>query len=184
MVLILVIGLRQAPPQRVLFQPDLTPARAPRQSSANAGSPQPTSQPSHTPLNSSSNPNSNSFTVANYEPRSQVPLTLRPVVTPGNNPNLFKERQRMLKDARAAKESKPTANYKGLMLPGSRFHSVWPPTHFANLYQLVSRVRTSTCALCKPSDLEYLPSKTTPCFTSSKSPTSVAISSASMPFPV
>ena len=70
--------------------------------------------------------------MANYEPRPQVPLTLRPVVTPGNNLNLFKERQRMLKEAKAAKESRPAANYKGLMLPGSRWSIPHPIGRFVN----------------------------------------------------
>ncbi|KAI9826588.1 MAG: Chromatin structure-remodeling complex protein rsc9 [Thelocarpon impressellum] len=71
--------------------------------------------------NSSSNPGSMSFTVANYEPRPQMPLTLRPVVTPGNNPGLFKERQRIAREAKSVREAGTSQNYKGMMLPGTGF---------------------------------------------------------------
>lgn len=62
-----------------------------------------------------------SFTVANYEPRPQMPLTLRGVVTPGNNPGLFQERQRATSDATASNTAKSPPTHKGLMLPGSKF---------------------------------------------------------------
>ena len=114
-------GLRQAPPQRVLFQPDVSSSRQTRHASANTSSPQPTAQQPVTTYNNSANPGSMSFTVANYEPRPQMPLTLRPVVTPGNNPNLFKERQRATREAKAAKEGRTGSNYKGMMLPGTGF---------------------------------------------------------------
>lgn len=71
-------------------------------------------------LNTSSNPNSMSFAIANYEPRPQMPLTLRGVITPANNPTMFKERQRIIKEAIAPKGSKVLPTHKGLMLPGSK----------------------------------------------------------------
>ncbi|KAI9844254.1 MAG: Chromatin structure-remodeling complex protein rsc9 [Thelocarpon superellum] len=120
----LVLGLRQAPPQRVLFQPDLSSSRQPRQHASNTQSPQPSGPPAPASLYNSSNPQSMSFTVGSYDPRPQMPLTLRPVVTPGNNPTLFKERQRALKDAqdtKADKDGKKAAVYKGMMLPGTGF---------------------------------------------------------------
>lgn len=67
-----------------------------------------------------------SFTIANYEPRPQMPLTLRGVITPANNPILFKERQRIAKEATASKVSKFLPTHKGLMLPGSKSTSNWP----------------------------------------------------------
>ena len=62
-----------------------------------------------------------SFSIANYEPRPQMPLTLRGVITPGNNPILFKERQRISREARAGKLGTSAPSYKGMMLPGSKF---------------------------------------------------------------
>ncbi|KAI9682393.1 MAG: Chromatin structure-remodeling complex protein rsc9 [Caeruleum heppii] len=113
-------GLRQAPPQRVLFQPDVSSSRQSRQASGNQSSPQPGAPTPVAAYNPASNPNSMSFTIANYEPKTQMPLTLRPVITPGNNPILFKERQRTLRDARAARD-RNAQNYKGMMLPGTGF---------------------------------------------------------------
>jgi chromatin structure-remodeling complex subunit RSC9 len=117
------LGLRQAPPQRVLFQPDLSSSRQTRNASANMSSPHSGSQYLGG-VNSSSNPNSMSFTVANYEPRPQMPLTLRPVITPGNNPELFKQRQKALRDSQASKGGQTAPSYKGMMLPGSEFIAI------------------------------------------------------------
>ena len=76
-------------------------------------------------LNASANPNSMSFTIANYEPRPQMPLTLRGVITPANNPTLFKERQRIIKEATAPRAIKALPTHKGLMLPGSKSFARW-----------------------------------------------------------
>ena len=118
-----LIGLRQAPPQRVLFQPDLSSSRQIRHASGHLHSPQPVAATSAGSYlnNPSSNPNSMSFSIANYEPRPQMPLTLRGVITPGNNPTLFRERQRISREARAGKLGNSTPSYKGMMLPGSKF---------------------------------------------------------------
>ncbi|KAK2761740.1 Chromatin structure-remodeling complex protein rsc9 [Arachnomyces sp. PD_36] len=96
-------GLRQAPPQRTPFNPDTGPAFRHSRPSFNNASPQP-----HTPnaggshsMNSSSNPNSAYFVASNYEPRPQVPISTREVITPGNRPILFakhRERRRALID--------------------------------------------------------------------------------------
>lgn len=45
-----------------------------------------------------------------------MPLTLRGVITPGNNPGLFKERQRLAMEAKA--RVKASAETKGMMKPG------------------------------------------------------------------
>src|SRR5436190_21862583 len=102
-------GLRQAPPQRILFQPDTRPSRHTNNST---NSPQPSSNMSGITYSASSNPQSMSFTIANYEPRPQMPLTLRPVVTPGNNPGLFPRE--------GGRTGRGATNFKGLMLPGSK----------------------------------------------------------------
>ncbi|MCJ1319843.1 Chromatin structure-remodeling complex protein rsc9 [Xylographa vitiligo] len=116
-------GLRQAPPQRQLFQPDISSSRQIRHTSGNVHSPQPLTQSSNNAYtyNPSSNPNSGSFSIANYEPRIQVPLTLRPVLTPGNNPAMFREKLKKIKEAQAAKLGKVPPSYKGMMLPGTGF---------------------------------------------------------------
>ncbi|MCJ1392901.1 Chromatin structure-remodeling complex protein rsc9 [Xylographa bjoerkii] len=116
-------GLRQAPPQRQLFQPDISSSRQTRHTPSNVHSPQPLTQSTNNAYNynPSSNPNSSSFSIANYEPRIQVPLTLRPVLTPGNNPAMFRERLKKIREAQAAKLGKTPPSYKGMMLPGTGF---------------------------------------------------------------
>lgn len=122
-------GLRQAPPQRILFQPDIGPARSSRNISNTSHAPSPQQhthqqhqQPQPRGASTTNNPSSNmenmSLAVANYEPRPHHPLTLRPVVTPGNNPAEFARRQRHLKDLAAGKPSVPKQG--GFLLPGSK----------------------------------------------------------------
>jgi chromatin structure-remodeling complex subunit RSC9 len=117
--LINMTGLRQAPPQRVIFQPDTGTSRQSRTSSQTF-TPQHV-QHSNTPY-SSSNPNSMSFGVGNYEPRQPMPLNLRPVVTPGNNPDLFRDKQRALRESKVTKpNARKSGVHKGMMLPGTGF---------------------------------------------------------------
>ncbi|KAI9834072.1 MAG: hypothetical protein M1819_003357 [Sarea resinae] len=112
-------GLRQAPPQRVLFQPDVSSSRQTRHSTtSSAHSP----QPAATTYNSVYAPRESSVSLfTNYEPKPPTVLTLRPVITPSNNPGLFQEQQRRQKEAAAAKSGKTAQNYKGMMLPGTGF---------------------------------------------------------------
>ncbi|KAL8686476.1 MAG: hypothetical protein Q9224_005437, partial [Gallowayella concinna] len=77
-------GLRQAPPQRVLFQPDLSSSRQTRTATGHGQSPQPTIAPSLA-YTGSNLPSS----ITNYEPRPSFPLTLRGVTTPANNSTRF-----------------------------------------------------------------------------------------------
>ncbi|KAL9626707.1 MAG: hypothetical protein Q9204_007100 [Flavoplaca sp. TL-2023a] len=77
-------GLRQAPPQRVLFQPDLSSSRQTRTATGHGQSPQPTTAPTVT-YNGPSLPHS----LSSYEPRPPFPLTLRGVTTPANNSTRF-----------------------------------------------------------------------------------------------
>lgn len=111
-------GLRQAPPQRVLFQNDVPIVRPTRQPSQHAS---PAPQPSglYSAANGLHHLNGVPSSLANYEPKQQVPLTLRPVVTPGNNPELFKANQKQLRDAYLARTSRIPLLTKGMMLPGS-----------------------------------------------------------------
>ncbi|OPB46944.1 hypothetical protein A0O28_0070680 [Trichoderma guizhouense] len=108
-------GLREAPPQRVIFQPDTGPARSTRQASnqqaGNSASPAvnhvhqnaPHHQSAHPmPLMAIHNnsrgpsilhhpPNSEntSHLVTSYQPKPMKPLQLRPVATPSNTPSEF-----------------------------------------------------------------------------------------------
>ncbi|KAK4908023.1 hypothetical protein LTR28_000381, partial [Elasticomyces elasticus] len=112
-------GLRHAPPQRVLFQPDSLPARQTRQVSHQGKSPTPAS----TTMNGIySNPsvasNATSLTLATYEPKPQLPLSLKAVNTPANNPEYYKRLRQTQKEAQAGN---PTKKHKGMMLPGTGF---------------------------------------------------------------
>ncbi|KAL8848672.1 MAG: hypothetical protein Q9221_006346 [Calogaya cf. arnoldii] len=73
-------GLRQAPPQRVLFQPNLSSSRQTRTATGHGQSPQPTTAPVAA-YNGPSLP----YSISSYEPRPPFPLTLRGVTTPANN---------------------------------------------------------------------------------------------------
>ena len=83
--------LRQDPKQRQLFQPDTTPARG--RFTRSTMSPQPAAQQTYT--HGPSDPGNQSFSLANYEPRQTHGLTLRPVLTPGSNHDLFYQRKAM-----------------------------------------------------------------------------------------
>lgn len=50
-----------------------------------------------------------------------MPLTLRPVVTPGNNPELFRQKKQMAKSALKPKQPQQPLDYLKQMLPGSEF---------------------------------------------------------------
>ncbi|KAM0562787.1 hypothetical protein ACHAPJ_001627 [Fusarium lateritium] len=111
-------GLREAPPQRVIFQPDTGPSRTTRHSSAhhasstNSPAANPPQTPSHHPnmpvpqqhqqqnyqgnrgpsvLHNPPNPENTSNLVTAYQPRFSKPLQLRAVATPSNAPNEFQK---------------------------------------------------------------------------------------------
>ena len=121
-----VQGLRQAPPQRVLFQPDVSSSRQTRNAHGQLNSPQPVVMGNHNyNYSSSASTISLPLSIANYEPRPPNPLTLRPITTPGNNPSLFKERQKQLRDARLIALGKaPPHSMKGMMKPGRKYFSL------------------------------------------------------------
>ena len=127
-------GLRQAPPQRILFQPDTQSSRQSRNISSNSHAPSPQhhlgqqqnqgprgASTSFTPSNNMENM---SQAVANYEPRPQMPLTLRPIVTPGNNPVEFARRMKVRKEQAAAGGRLPAPSNRGIMLPGSTYYGL------------------------------------------------------------
>ena len=139
-----LIGLRQQPPQRVLFQPDLTSSRQIRHPSGHLPSPQPPNVAAmQTAYNyASSNPTSSTFSIANYEPRPQMPLTLRPIVTPSNNYPLFQAQIKKIRDAKLA--SLGLAPSSSVMKPGAGFEG-------PNIY-----VRILNCLRCPiPEEQDY-----------------------------
>ncbi|PSK34285.1 Chromatin structure-remodeling complex subunit rsc9 [Elsinoe australis] len=109
-------GLRQAPPQRVLFQPDINSSRQSRSATAQNASP----SPGVNALNGMSHPSlyGTNITLANYEPRPQPPLTLKPVTTPANNPEHYSLKRKQLEDAAVPPFIK---RFKGVLLPGTGF---------------------------------------------------------------
>lgn len=132
-------GLRQAPPQRIPFQPDVSSSRQLRHSSGHAQSPQPAAV-AHTGYNysASSNPNSAQFAIANYEPRPQMPLTLRPIMTPSYNAAMFEERQKLARMARKVELGLISPSTKGMMKPGAGFDG--PNIYVRTLQGLRSQV--------------------------------------------
>jgi chromatin structure-remodeling complex subunit RSC9 len=125
-------NLRQAPPQRVLFQSDMTT----RSSRNIPASPTPGST---YPSGTSNGYNSNlPMTLANYEPKQQVPLTLRAVNTPSNNPEAFKVMELARRDAILAKYPASSRQPKGMMLPGTGFTG--PSIYIRTLLSLQSGV--------------------------------------------
>lgn len=120
-------GLRHAPPQRVLFQPDTQPARQTRHATSHsAQSAQHQHQhQGHRGASTSYNPPSNvdnlSSSTNNFDNRPAMPLTLRPVVTPGNNALEFARREHALKLAVAVESGRmPAVAPPRLILPGCK----------------------------------------------------------------
>ena len=60
-----------------------------------------------------------SHAVTNYEPRPQMPLTLRTVITPGNNPVEWARRQRLIKEHTGNTNRQPPP--PKVVYPGSKF---------------------------------------------------------------
>lgn len=111
-------GLRQQPPQRVLFQPDLT---ASRQTRGALSGPQPSPTPgsgTNGGMHNSSLTNSASTSLASYEPSQSYPLTLKPVTTPGNNPEYYRNERKRKLEASAGELAR---KYRNIMLPGTGF---------------------------------------------------------------
>ncbi|KAF1911286.1 hypothetical protein BDU57DRAFT_524322 [Ampelomyces quisqualis] len=99
-------SLRHAPPQRVLFQPEVS-IRQTRQSAGHQNSPQ---------VNGYGT-GAAAMTIANYEPRSALPATMKVVVTPSNQlENYVQSRRKYILN----KRNRPVPP-KGMMLPGTGF---------------------------------------------------------------
>jgi chromatin structure-remodeling complex subunit RSC9 len=111
-------GLRQQPPQRVLFQPDLNASRQTRgQSNTVNASPTPGATTNGV-LNASAMTNGATSTLASYEPVVSYPLTLKPVITPSNNAEYYRNERKRKAEANGG----PLARkYRQIMLPGTGF---------------------------------------------------------------
>jgi chromatin structure-remodeling complex subunit RSC9 len=120
-------GLRHAPPQRVLFQPDTQSTRQNRHTTVTSHPPSShhhqTPQPQYRGASTSHNPSSNmenmSPAVTNYEPRVQMPLTLRTVLTPGNNAVEWARRQKVAREHANTPNGKPPP--AKVVFPGSKY---------------------------------------------------------------
>lgn len=111
-------GLRHQPPQRVLFQPDLTSARQTRgQMQTGTGSPAPGSGVNGN-MNAAYLSNGASATLASYEPSQSYPLSLKPVTTPASNPDFYRSERKRKAEANAGPLAK---KYRNIMLPGTGF---------------------------------------------------------------
>ncbi|KAL8867834.1 MAG: hypothetical protein Q9174_005399 [Haloplaca sp. 1 TL-2023] len=107
-------GLRQAPPQRVLFQPEVSTSRQPRAATGHGQSPQPTTGPSSAYSSALlGNQPSLPHNVSNYEPRPPMPLTLRGVTTPANNSTRFKRDVQRLGLKPPKDVTKPGVGFEG-----------------------------------------------------------------------
>lgn len=102
-------GLRQAPPQRILYQPDTRTSRQSHLAGSNMSTPGYQQRPY-----GYNNANENAA-VSMYEPRPQVKMDLKPVITPGNNPAEFRKLQQM-KDGKLKHAVQPK-----IMLPGTGY---------------------------------------------------------------
>ncbi|KAF2091340.1 hypothetical protein K490DRAFT_32897 [Saccharata proteae CBS 121410] len=111
-------ALRHAPPQRVLFQPEASSGRQTR-SGGQHNSPTPGTANAYGQTNGSYAVNGNSMSIiANYEPKPVVPSNVKPVTTPSNNPDHF----RNLRAKLSSRSSRTQSMYnKGMMLPGTGF---------------------------------------------------------------
>ena len=93
------LGLRQAPPQRVLFQPTTMGSKNARQNLGSVNLPGPVGSNSYLGGFSSALDCNMPPALASYEPRPPTTVPLRPVVTPGNNLIAFMENIRAAKQA-------------------------------------------------------------------------------------
>ncbi|KAJ4381681.1 Chromatin structure-remodeling complex protein rsc9 [Didymella sp. IMI 355093] len=116
-------SLRHAPPQRVLFQPESS-TRQTRQSTGHMNSPG---------LNGYGT-SAAAVAIANYEPRTNIPLALKQVPTPSNNLDAYvASRKKYIVN----RKNRPVP-LKGMMLPGTGFPG--PNIYIRALHALRSKI--------------------------------------------
>ena len=91
-------NLRQDPKPTQVFQPDMSSSRQIRYPRPTV-SPPPVLHLTQTYHTASADPRNPAFSLDKYEPRQPIALTLRPVTTPGNNPELFSQQKAIAKAA-------------------------------------------------------------------------------------
>ena len=108
-------GLRHAPPQRVLFgQQAESGGRTTRSALGQTDSPTPG-------MNGVYGNSGAAMTISNYEPRTQVPATVKPVWTPSSQPAHYRDLARSMLAKR--RNARPTGHVRGTpMLPGSELN--------------------------------------------------------------
>jgi chromatin structure-remodeling complex subunit RSC9 len=94
--------LRQDPRPTQMYQPDL----GPRRNFRTTASPQASPAPRQEYHNASADPRNPTFSLDKYEPRQPHALTLRQVITPGNAPDMFRQRKAIEK----ARDKPPAAD--------------------------------------------------------------------------
>lgn len=115
-------SLRHAPPQRVLFQPEAS-TRQTRQSTGHVNS----------PGFNGYGTSAAAVAIANYEPRTNIPLALKQVITPSNNLDAYvASRKKYIVN----RKNRPVP-LKGMMLPGTGFPG--PNIYIRALHALRSR---------------------------------------------
>ena len=108
--------LRQDPKKAQIFQPDTTPARMTR-NATNTHSPQASPAPGQG-MGAMADHRAPIPSVTNYVPQQPMPLTLRQVVTPGNNPELFRQRMALAKMQKMSKNQiQPQQLLRGTLPP-------------------------------------------------------------------
>lgn len=95
--------LRQDPRPTQMYQPDL----GPRRSFRTTASPQASPAPRQEYHNASADPRNLAFSLDKYEPRQPHALTLRQVITPGNAPDMFRQRKASEKPSSVQKAAEP-----------------------------------------------------------------------------
>ena len=135
LTLIPIGQLRQDPKKTQLYQPDLGPTR--QRYTRTTTSPQASPAPAPTYNNASADPRNPTFSLERYEPRQPMALTLRPVITPGNNPDVFRQRKAM---AKAQNTPRPPPEVQHYLRPSIPNNMNGPNIYIRCLYGLRSGI--------------------------------------------
>ena len=106
-------SLRQDPKKTQLFQPEAVSTRGRYMRTTSSPQPAP-AQPTYS--SATSDPRNSAFNLLHYEPRQPMALTLRPVITPGSNPDLFYQRKAIAEAQRLPRiQLEPQTFLKGVV---------------------------------------------------------------------
>ena len=128
-------GLRQAPPPRVLFQPDISSARHARPTNSTASAPQPSGASHSTGVAQASMAQASMTpelpsTLATFEPEPPITMPLRPVPTSSNDPAMTDQRRNAdrLRNRLLGRSNAPVTQHN-VILPGSEPSPPYPIRH-------------------------------------------------------